>query len=323
MMNPLHKIVRRSKEFCNGLNLIMSQRTEQVQFYNMWHGFERSDAYLERFLRARGLLKSDKTIAVFSCIGPRYMINMVNTDVKIFYTGENVKRYILNKYADHALRKPSIDLAMGFEVFEDPRYVRFPLWIDYMFPPESTADDIRAKCQQLRYPLSRNTHTERRFCCMVASNSADGLRDEMMSAISQIEHVDSAGLYLHNDDSLQKEYNDDKLAYLKSYTFNICPENTSAYGYTTEKLFEAFTSGCIPIYWGADFADKAVINEDAVIRWNRKDNGAEAIRKISELWSSPKLLDEFIVQPRLLPTAEEYIFDTFATLEGKLKSIIS
>ncbi len=318
-MKLLNKLVRKSREFCNGLNLIRSQRDNQVQYYNMWYGFERTNAQWERFLMAKGLLDSGKSVAIFSCLGPRYLIDLVHTDVKLFYTGENLKRVTLNKYADHALRNQSIDLAIGFEVFEDSRYFRYPLWMDYMFEPEFSETDIRSKCKQLRFP----THTARKFCCMVASNSADGLRDEMMNAISKIGHVDSAGLYLHNDDSLQTEYADNKLAYLKSYVFNICPENTSAYGYTTEKLFEAISSGCIPIYWGADFADKAVINEDAVIRWNRKDNGAEALQKVAELWSNPKLLEEFMAQPRLLPTAEEYILDTFATIESKLRTIIS
>lgn len=77
------------------------------------------------------------------------------------------------------------------------------------------------------------------------------------------------------------------------------------------------------MYWGAELADKAIINEDAIIRWNRRDNGEAAIKQIKELWSNPKLMYDFLSQPRLLPTAEEYILDTFATIENKLREIIS
>lgn len=320
MRNPFRKIIRKSNVFLNGMRQKREQGAYQVQFYNMWDGFVRDGAYWSRFLKAKGLLDSGKSVAVFSCIGPRYMMDLVHTDVKIFFTGENVKRSSLLKYADHALRNQSINLAMGFEVFEDPRYLRFPLWMDYMFQPEWTADEIRTKCEQLRFP---NIQDKRKFCCMVSTNSADGLRKEMMEAISQIAHVDSGGLYMHNDDSLQTEYKDDKLAYLQSYSFNICPENTLVYGYTTEKVFEAISVGCIPIYWGADFADKDVINENAVIRWDRKDGGQSALKQIQELYANPKMLNEFLTQPRLLPTAEEYILDTFATIESKLRTIIN
>lgn len=316
------RIIRKSKEFHNCLYLIRSQRSNQVQFYNMWVDFERSNAYWERYLKFNGLLDAGKSIAVFSCIGPRYLIDLVHTDVKVFYTGENLKRTMLNEYADYTLRNPSVDFAMGFEVFEDTRYVRFPLWMEYMFAPEFTEDDICVKCEQLRFP-NTPTPDARKFCCMVASNAADGLRNEMFDALSKIAHVDSAGELLHNDDSLKDKFGDVKIEYMKQYAFNICPENSSAYGYTTEKLFESIAAGCIPVYWGAELADKAVINEDAVIFWDRKNKGKEAIKRIAELYANPKLLEEFLKQPRLKSTAEEYVLDTFATVESKLRAIIN
>ncbi len=39
---------------------------------------------------------------------------------------------------------------------------------------------------------------------------------------------------------------------LKNYNFGICYENTTnQVGYITEKIFDCFVCGCIPIYWGA------------------------------------------------------------------------
>ena len=321
MKIPFHMVTSKSKEFIKAFKQIRDSRAHQVRYYNTWDEFAYDGtAYWQRYLQSKGFLESGKTFAIFSCLGPRYLIDWVCTDVKLFITGENLKRCDLSRYVDHALRKPAIDLAMGFEVFEDPRYVRFPIWMDYMFSPESKESDIRAKCDALRFP---NVKRKTKYCCLVATNAADGLRENMYNALNKISRVDSAGTFLHNDDTLVEKFGDNKVEYMKQYIFNICPENTSAYGYTTEKLFEAISSGCIPIYWGADFADKAVINEDAVIRWNRKDNGAEALQKVAELWSNPKLLEEFMAQPRLLPTAEEYILDTFATIESKLRTIIS
>ena len=276
--------------------------------------------YWNQFITSRHLLPEGKKVAVFSVFGDRSIIDKVHTDVKFFYSAENLKRINFAEYADHALGNKSIDLAMGFEVFEDPRYVRFPLWMDYVFPAESSEEGIRKICKQLRFP---NIDGKDKFCCMIASNSADGLRKEMFEQISKVANVDSAGRYLHNDNSLQIEFGDNKTAYMQKYALNICPENTSAYGYTTEKVFEAISVGCIPVYWGAEYADKAVINDNAIIRWDRKDGGESALKQIQELHDNPKMMKEFLEQPRLLPAAEEYILDTFATIESKLRTIIN
>lgn len=298
---------------------IAEQSSYEVQFYNCWDQ-PNEQMYWNQFITSRHLLPEGKKVAVFSVFGDRAIIDKVHTDVKIFYSAENLKRIIFADYADHALGNPSIDLAMGFEVFEDPRYIRFPLWMDYVFPADSSSEDIRRICKQLRYP---KVDGKDKFCCMIASNSADGLRKEMFEQISNIAKVDSAGRYLHNDDSLQTEFGDNKRAYMQKYALNICPENTSAYGYTTEKVFEAISMGCIPIYWGAEFADKAVINENAIIRWDRKDGGQSALKLVQELVNNPNQLQEFLAQPRLLPTAEEYIIDVYSTIETKLKVILN
>jgi len=44
----------------------------------------------------------------------------------------------------------------------------------------------------------------------------------------------------------------DKLAVLKNYKYSICYENTrDMKGYITEKIFDCFAAGVVPIYWGA------------------------------------------------------------------------
>ena len=43
-----------------------------------------------------------------------------------------------------------------------------------------------------------------------------------------------------------------KLEALKNYRFNVCYENIyDVKGYITEKIFDSFAAGCVPIYWGA------------------------------------------------------------------------
>lgn len=44
---------------------------------------------------------------------------------------------------------------------------------------------------------------------------------------------------------------EDKIALLNEYKFSICFENCVFPGYITEKIFDCFFAGCIPIYYGA------------------------------------------------------------------------
>ena len=294
------------------------QKSYDVQFYNCWEQAN-EEMYWNQFIQAKHLLDgSGKKVAVFSVFGPKRAVRWVNADVKIFFSAECLDRF--PAYLGYCLEEKDIDLAMGFDFLENSRYIRFPLWMDYMFPANSSEKEIRRICEEIRYP---KVGKRNKFCCMVASNSADGLRGEMFDKISRIAHVDSAGHYLHNDDSLLNNYDNNKNEYIRNYQFNICPENTSSYGYVSEKIFEAFKQGCIPIYWGSNGqVESEVVNRDALIYWDRDQGGKNALNQISELKDNPKLLSLFLSQPRLLPTAEEFVLDTYSQIYNKLLEII-
>lgn len=318
-MNPLKKIISKYRILKNEKEQIAKNTSHRVQFYNCWDQ-PNDDMYWSRYIKHHHLLDNNNLkVAVFSVFGRRELINKVNADVKIFFTGENLKKDRHAIYADHCLCNNDIDLAIGFELFEHPRYVRFPLWMDYMFDPEFSVSEIKDKCKLLRYPSVSEKY---KFVSFVASAEWDGLRKEMVEKISEISKVDCGGRYLHNDDTLLTECGDNKRKYIQRYFFNICPENDNAYGGVTEKIFEAISCGCIPIYWGSyNNPEPEVINSDAVIYWNRADGGLSAIQQIRELYDSPILLREFVSQPRLKDTAEEYILDTFSDLERKFNDI--
>jgi hypothetical protein len=47
-----------------------------------------------------------------------------------------------------------------------------------------------------------------------------------------------------------------KNAVMRQYRFALCYENAMFPGYITEKIFDGFFAGCVPVYWGApDVAD--------------------------------------------------------------------
>lgn len=49
---------------------------------------------------------------------------------------------------------------------------------------------------------------------------------------------------------------------LERYKFAVCYENVkNVPGYITEKIFDCFFAGCVPIYWGADNVDRYIPGE--------------------------------------------------------------
>lgn len=291
----------------------------QIQFYNFWPQ-PLSEMYWSRWFEARPYLLQghyDLTVGFFSVFGSRELIKYTNCDINVFYSAENLKNEFYWQYSDSFLNEEMIDFSMGFEDFEHDRYCRFPNWMDVFFLRQ---EDVPIGCNRLRFPdVSRKC----RYAALICSHDGGGLRTSMLEGLEQYGNVSCAGKYRHNDDTLKGEYNDDKMEYLKQFCFNICPENTNAWGYVTEKVFQAISSGCIPVYWGScNRPEPDVLNKDAIVFWKPGEDNRESLSLIEDLTNNPKMMKEFLSQPRLLPTAEEYISDHLSEVESKISSLI-
>ncbi|WP_233714264.1 glycosyltransferase family 10 domain-containing protein [Helicobacter trogontum] len=164
--------------------------------------------------------------------------------VRIFYTAENIR-------PDYNVADYSIDF--DYIEFED-RHLRLP----YMF--WGFYDRIRQKEMDNRISL---LDKKEKFCSFVVSNKGlTNKRDDFFEALSNYKKVDSGGRWKNNIGGNI----DNKIEWLKSYKFNLCFENSSYPGYLTEKLFDAFLAGCVPIYWG----DTSLRNHKNVAN-NKKD----------------------------------------------------
>jgi len=304
--------------------LIQEARNDDhaIHLYNWWPIKSYQSTWLYRFVDSNGLLDStSKRISFCSVFGSREVLDYVSSDVKVFYTGENIHLPQWRKYADFLLGDSSCDLALGFDCFEDPRYLRFPNWLK-RFDPVLDTQSVATKCEQLRYP-NRFDLNRSRFASLIARVDVLGIRKEMYDALSNVGKIDCPSQVMHNDDTLVTQYNDNKLDYLRNYVFNICPENSNSYGYVTEKVFEAICAGCIPIYWGSyNNPEPKVLNHDSIVFWDRQEKGKQAIQTVMDLWANPQRLHDFIMQPRLLPTAEEEIEKTLVGLRDRLKELI-
>lgn len=84
-------------------------------------------------------------------------------------------------------------------------------------------------------------------------------------------------------EQLAKTYNveyvngPDKISIIKNYLINFCAENSLSQfgandGYITEKVYQASTARCIPLYYGGDIAKYSILNPRRVLKIN---NGSE------------------------------------------------
>ncbi|MDZ4125865.1 MAG: glycosyltransferase family 10 [Hydrogenophaga sp.] len=101
---------------------------------------------------------------------------------------------------------------------------------------------------------------QKKFCTLVANNKKSPHPNELYSqrraTIKFFEqlHNTELDLYGHQWPALRtyKGSIPDKINCIKKYKFCICYENIkNITGYISEKIFNCFQAGCVPVYWGA------------------------------------------------------------------------
>lgn len=103
-------------------------------------------------------------------------------------------------------------------------------------------------------------HEKKGYCMFVGNKSSfypTELYSERLGVIEFLEswapwNFDLYGPDWSFDRICYRGFADNKIAFMKCYKFPIVYENMNGItGYITEKLFDAFSAGCVPIYWGA------------------------------------------------------------------------
>ena len=104
---------------------------------------------------------------------------------------------------------------------------------------------------------------EKKFCTLIAGATTDKSRRHPNELYS--ERIKAIRFFERNEEEFEfygKNWNateypsyrgmiTDKIAVNKNYKFTICYENCNLPGYITEKIFDCFAAGSVPIYWGA------------------------------------------------------------------------
>lgn len=347
-MSPLGKMIRFVKETSKFLHILWRdtsvQKGRDADFRIATNGFPTGflGSWFGDLIRGR----TNKTVEfswykpsllLTSLFGSPWLLKILLSIYKqpsVFFSGENIKA--LKKYRNYRNYLGDLPtLALGFDYHRGENYERFPLWLLYIFPPAFVATASVVDIQnRLKLIEQQSFFPKQKFAAMIASHAGyfsprkiDGnftmaSRALLTQQIQTVNFVHCPGKLLHNDDSLHKKFNNDKKKYLQQFQFNICSENSAAPGYVTEKLFESFEAGAIPIYWGDENPEPLVLNHERILFWRNGDDNKEFLNRIKILHISEKERRRFLAVPIFKNTAADAIFEYFEILNTQLIEIL-
>jgi len=267
--------------------------TIKINFTDFGKKFDKENNYFNYLLRQKYnvVISKDPEFLIYSVFGMDYL----NYDcIRIFYTGENIT-------PDFNL----CDYAFGFDwmTFED-RYFRLPY---YYFKHCSQYYKICLENRQ----YNQSDIINKKFCNFIYSNkNADKTRTEFFHLLSGYKFVHSGGKYLNNiGNPVIAKYD-----YQKKFKFSIAFENTSSYGYTTEKIVEAKSAGTIPIYWGnpqinKEMNTKAFINCHDYSDFNEVYNIIKRLDKNNNAYL--KMLNEPLFKKEIYNLNDQQVLNFF------------
>lgn len=271
--------------------------------------------WLDRFIVNN--VENDKVYNFFGIFGSKMFPIMNRRPHSFFYSGETVHTgKLLLEYDDYLLKY--VDLSMTFDKVDAPNYMRFPQWILWRFQPIIDKDYIRKQIDDMNSARSTGKYDT----VVIANHDGHKTRSMICDGIKDIVDIKYAGKWRNNTRELWDNYNNDKIKYVHEFKFNICPENRNVKDYVTEKLFEAFAAGAIPIYYGSDNnPEPEIINPAVVLFWDAKGKNDKVRETIQELKKNGKFYNEFVSQRKLTDYTVDYIYDKLVELKRRLNEI--
>lgn len=232
--------------------------------------------------------------------GPHGKKPIKNNDaVKIYFTGESVTPDV-EKY----------DFSIGYDHISHPKYFRVPLYYMY-FKDHLNEEFSRGECRPQEKP---------NFACFLYSNSGsrtpngfDGCtaRDIIFQKLSEYKKVHSGGKHLNNEGRIIPR--EETMEWLGKCKFVIAYENHIHDGFVTEKPFQAYIAGSLPIYYGTpNFTQD--INPDSVIYANSFADDEALIEYIKKVDNDDELYCK-IWNNKMLPGKE----NTYESVKNKLR----
>lgn len=221
--------------------------------------------------------------------------------IKILYVRENINYLSYNKYKTNF---NNFDLIIGFKNFD--KEINVPYY--YTCIQEYNIHHNNIKNFYNRKPI-----------CLVSRNR-QSLRLKLLNSFHSKNYiVDCPSVVGRNMDIVVE----DKIDFIKNYYFNICPENSYANGYITEKLFDSCVAGCIPIYYGCEKLNGGFYNSNRILHIKKDlSNYNNVIAQTIYLLNNKKELIEFMSQKPFATNYQDYIDKIRKNIQNKLKILL-
>lgn len=301
----------------------------RITYVNLWGGFSENNHQDECFLTdtireidpkceiSLGYEKGIHYDLVFSIFKPfpttKYFLDMKQCEHKsVCFTGES---------CDIVETTPNCNAYIGFDLEElhqdkNYEYLRFPLYAAYHI--ENLKKHRCNTLQELQEKFKK-TPTIPKFSAVV-SNPNNYLRTSVIQKLISIGLCDSGGRTLNN---VAMNIHD-KISFCSNYPINIAFENLSKKYYITEKIYEAYVSGSVPFYWGADdISEEFNPNSFILFDTNNIESANNSIYKaISLLTNSEELSKMRDVDPTTNYRSDKYLSHGKEILKNFLKKII-
>ena len=271
---------------------------KRIQFIDFCKGCQNAFTnFLKEFNYEFEIVTNNAQIIFISVFGATPSVRLKKLSEKhktVFYTGESGRLGGKSRIIPRI--NPYTHLNLTFENTSQYNNIRYPLWLLY-------AQIHKSEMRKELTNMKLTTKPIHGFCSFVYSNPIKH-RDDFFKQLSTYKKVYSGGrcfnnvtenAFTHaevekmttpkikkalkqhglsnqglNDDLktrlLKVRVNvKDKLEFQTKYKFCIAYENCSQEGYTTEKIFDAYRSNSIPIYYGSititdDFNPQTFIN---------------------------------------------------------------
>jgi hypothetical protein len=128
------------------------------------------------------------------------------------------------------------------------------IWTPYIHPDQFTG-----------YQDAATSNRSELCCAFISSGVNKSHRCEYMAALMQHMEVASFGRFMKNRVLDDDRGTESKLAAMRNFRYTLSFENAIEPDYVTEKFFEPFIAGTIPIYLGAPNVEEFAPGEDCYI----------------------------------------------------------
>lgn len=211
----------------------------------------------------------------------------------LFHTQENERHDFVD--ADYSI---SFDLGV-----QSDHHFRFPYWMEMLdWSHEGITSNTNPRfggllnISTLMSPLG-DRYLNRGGSCALLSSHLREPRGSLFKALEKVIPTQGFGAFFNKEIKDHHSSGFLKRDILKDFSYNLCPENGLYPGYYTEKIPEAFYSGCLPITWAdenisVDFNPNSFLNLQPLFKSN--------FRELPEILLNKQRLEAYQSEPLLL-----------------------